>query len=340
MQILLDYQRHRTAPVFKYRALYRALRTAIERKDYDIGDRLPSIRGACRLFQLSKSTVQNAYELLCADAYLESVPRKGHFVVYSAGISIRPKNQNITLTAWGRRLAELRIGALLLSESPCTLLRRWLDALKRAFRELNFNDVPESTPEKGLLELREKVASHLFRKRRLRVSPDEVVIAGGLEQSFALLMQLLVEPGERVEVEEDAPGFVGAMVHLAGGVLRGDLREIDAKSRVFCSGPRWDVHSRFTLLERVEQRDGLLLEVDPGLGSQVTERMYQECASERVIHIGRFAGVPARFGELSYAILPQDLAGPFLAAQKLFARSPSLLEQKTVTNFLRRPGFG
>lgn len=242
VRILLDYNRQRNAPAFKYLALQRTLCAAIERKDYDFNERLPSIRAACRLFKLSKSTVLNAYELLCADGYVEGVQRKGYFVTYTTLKPWQPEPFKISLSTWGRRLSDVAVGAAVFSQSSCRVLRRWVSALMRAFRELNFLLSEERVPEEGLPELRERVAAYLFRMRRLRVTPEEVLIAGGLEQSFALLSQLLVEPGERVEIGDNTPGFAMEMIRLAGGVGGEGLA-----SRLFCSGPLRDVKSRFAL---------------------------------------------------------------------------------------------
>src|SRR5262249_15292414 len=59
----------------------------------------------------------------------------------------------------------------------------------------------------GPPETRAAVASWLRRSRAVRCEPEQVLIAGSVQQMLALLARLLVEPGQRLLVED--PSYTG-----------------------------------------------------------------------------------------------------------------------------------
>jgi aspartate/methionine/tyrosine aminotransferase len=62
-------------------------------------------------------------------------------------------------------------------------------------------------PVPGVLALREALASYLQRTRKIKVSPENIVIAPGCKIALFLAMMALIEPGDEVLYPE--PGFPG-----------------------------------------------------------------------------------------------------------------------------------
>jgi aspartate/methionine/tyrosine aminotransferase len=58
---------------------------------------------------------------------------------------------------------------------------------------------------RGIQALREGIAEYLRRTRRLRVSPEEVIVAPGCKMALSLAMMALIEPGDEVLYPD--PGF-------------------------------------------------------------------------------------------------------------------------------------
>ena len=65
-----------------------------------------------------------------------------------------------------------------------------------------------STTE-GFLPLREWIAARYFQRFGLTVSPDEIVITTGSQQSIDLLGKVLIDAGDRLLIER--PGYLGAI---------------------------------------------------------------------------------------------------------------------------------
>lgn len=75
--------------VLLYQRVYDALRTAIERGEYAVGDRLPSDAELIELHGVSKITVKKALELLRDDGFIMRRPRVGTTVI-SAVATVAP----------------------------------------------------------------------------------------------------------------------------------------------------------------------------------------------------------------------------------------------------------
>lgn len=50
------------------------------------GDRLPSVRRLSAALQISRTTVENAYNQLVADGYLQNEPKRGYFAAALSGL--------------------------------------------------------------------------------------------------------------------------------------------------------------------------------------------------------------------------------------------------------------
>jgi aspartate aminotransferase len=73
------------------------------------------------------------------------------------------------------------------------------------------------TNNTGIIELREAVSEKLRRENKLTYTPDQIVVTAGASEALHLVMQALVETGDRVLFAD--PGFVSyaALASIAGG---------------------------------------------------------------------------------------------------------------------------
>lgn len=88
------------------------------------------------------------------------------------------------------------------------------------------------TPNLGILELREALCRKLSQENNLSYTPDQVIVTAGASEALHIIMQALVEEGDRVLFAD--PGFVsyGALAVMAGG--RPDGLSLDSQ---FCIDP-------------------------------------------------------------------------------------------------------
>ena len=68
----------------KYEQLYNSIKNMILTNQLKAGQKVPSIRKTAQIYNLSVTTVQNAYFELCADGYIISKEKSGYFVTHIA----------------------------------------------------------------------------------------------------------------------------------------------------------------------------------------------------------------------------------------------------------------
>ena len=90
----------------RYRKIAWSIAAQIEAGAFVPGNRLPSIREACRLHSASITTIQEAYYLLEAMGLAEPRSRSGYYVLGKKISTVKPKIQKNVQTAAGDRHEE------------------------------------------------------------------------------------------------------------------------------------------------------------------------------------------------------------------------------------------
>ena len=186
-----------------------------------VGDRLPSVRQACRNHGISPITVTQAYALLESRGLIEARPKSGYFV--------RPRlGQRLPEPAMSQPLGgstELQVSDFIfqildsvrdpavvpLGSSfpspylfPLAKLGRFLASAARRFDPLaTVTDLPP-----GNEELRRQLALR-YLTQGATVSPQEIVITSGAMEGLNLCLQAVTQPGDLIAVE--APTFYAGL---------------------------------------------------------------------------------------------------------------------------------
>ncbi|MDR6553916.1 PLP-dependent aminotransferase family protein [Paenibacillus qinlingensis] len=242
MAIYLPFQAYLTRYPSKYAALYHALRDEIVGNKLKMSTKLPSSRELADELGISRGTVNQVYDMLIAEGYLQADIGRGTFVVYADGqvMPVAKTGKTIELSAWGTRVNEAEIGgggesrkakeragqfaeaeiAFVVARPQMDLFPReqWNRGLYEQVRRMTESPHEDVHIAEGNYALREAIALHLRRMRGIDALPERIVIVNGSMQAIALLTQLLVNPGDPVVLER--PGYQGASraVLAAGGV--------------------------------------------------------------------------------------------------------------------------
>ena len=219
-----------------HRQTYRALRDAILAGRLRPGERLASTRELADALSVSRNTVLQAYDRLLSEGYAVARPASGTYVAdslpapppASARGTERPRGR-IThdakpprLGTFGRRIAEhirpehatwslrrdplpydFRYGEPAYADLP---LVAWARLLGRRARRLSVRRLAYQQPG-GATELREALAGYLTRSRGVACAPEQILVVRGTQQAVDLAVRLLVDPGQRVVLEE--PRYTG-----------------------------------------------------------------------------------------------------------------------------------
>lgn len=211
-----------------YDQLYRAIAAAIREGRLRHGERLPSKRALCAQLGVSRSTVETAYALLCAEGYVESRPRSGFFAANY--ITLEPLGNAApmrTEEAAPQRAQESPASAESFAgrtsgacPSPCptgspgsVLSTSAVDvslfpyaSWAKLYKEVVYNSpaLLQRGEAQGEPALREALARLLNEYRGVRCAPEQVVIGAGLE---ILTDQLVTLFGSGTVYAIEDPGY-------------------------------------------------------------------------------------------------------------------------------------
>jgi DNA-binding transcriptional MocR family regulator len=174
-----------------YVALAGALRSLVLDGRLPVRARLPSERQLAVTLGVSRTTTAAAYDVLRGEGFVESRRGSGSLVALPTGGAVdrelggprSPSPDAIDLT----------IAAL---PAPGATM----EAVGRATRELAGHLGGTGYEPRGLASLRRAVADH-YGERGLPTDPEQIVVTSGAQHALALLLDVLVAPGDPVLVE-------------------------------------------------------------------------------------------------------------------------------------------
>jgi GntR family transcriptional regulator / MocR family aminotransferase len=375
-----------------YRQVYRAFREEILARALRPGERVPSTRTLANLLKVSRNTAVLAYEQLLAEGYLEALKGAAGTVVASTPPpdfpSVRPSKarspQGRTFRSASARLAmagerilkvtregpnhwdlrpphlpyDFRPGRPAFADVPYTLWCRLLGARARRASQGNL----DYGPPEGRWELREAIANRLRRLRGVEANPERIVIVNGTQQALDLISRVLLNPGDRVLIEE--PQYTGAryaFVAAGGELVAADVDKNGIQipkarrgsgsfrlayvtpSHQFPTGVVLPIARRLELLQWASRAGAFVVEDDYDSEYRYDGPPLQALAGldreGRVIYVGTFSKTLFPALRLGYLVLPESLVEPIAAAKAVGDTGTATLEQLTLTDFIDQGHF-
>jgi GntR family transcriptional regulator / MocR family aminotransferase len=378
-----------------YRQIYRAFRNDILSRALPPGERVPSTRALADLLKVSRNTAVLAYEQLLAEGYLETrVGAAGTVVApvlppdsFRADVSLDRQRRiasrnDARLGNAGERILkaarattaslglpsltwelnpprlryDFRPGRAAFPDLPYALWRRLLGARARnaTLRDLDYG------PPQGRLELREAIAARLRRLRGIDATPERIVIVHGTQQALDLIGRVLLNPGDRVLIEE--PHYTGARcAFMAAGaqlltspvddngiqipkVTKRAIRlAYVTPSHQFPTGVVLPIARRLELLDWASRVGAFIVEDDYDSEYRYDGPPLQALAGldreGRVIYVGTFSKILFPALRLGYLVLPEALIEPVVAAKAVGDTGTAILEQLVLADFISTGHF-
>ena len=329
--------------------IYRQLRDAIVDGRLRPGERLPPSRELAATLTVSRTTVTAAYERLTAEGFLTGRVGAGTFVrsVTTAGVAPTAPRQGVRPRPVWRGLAaepapetagpparyDFRVGVPDPALFPLATWRRLVAAELRA-ATLRRSPYRESA---GLPELRDAIARHLALSRSVRAGADDVLVTQGAQQALDLIARVLVEPGDRVAVEE--PGYVPARQVLRAAGARISAVPVDAEgidvdalpadarlvyvtpSHQFPLGVAMSPARRYALLDWAARHRAVIVEDDYDsefrYGARPLDPLQSLDTAGRVVYVGSYAKTMAPMLRLGFLVAPASLVPALRTARRV-----------------------
>lgn len=348
---MVTYELKKAPGVPLYEALYRCIRGDILSGKLKPGEKLPSKRALAQNLEVSKITVETAYNQLLSEGYLRSQEKVGYFVE-AVERPAAPAGETHTAPAAGERKWLLDLTANGTEQFPFSV---WMKLQREVMLDYG-QDLLLPLPNRGVPELRQAIADHLTAFRGMRVEPENILIGAGTDFLYNLLMQLL---GREKTYAVEEPGYgkirkiyaAGGVKSLSApmdeqGVIPGGLQNADvlhfSPSHHFPTGLVTPVSRRMELLSWAGDSRWIIeddYDSEFRFDAHPMPAMQALDGKGRVIYMNTFSKSIAPSIRISYMVLPSDLMAEFQSRLGFYSCTVPSFEQYTLARFLSRGYF-
>ncbi len=342
---MLTYELKKAPGLPLYEALYRCIRADILSGALQPGQKLPSKRALSAHLEVSKITVEGAYDQLLAEGFIRSREKVGYFVepiAQARPVSPVPAAEPLKQ----EELVDLT-GALP-AQFPFSV---WSRLQRQVMLDLG-ETLLLPLDNQGILELRQAIAAHLLAFRGMQVRPEQILIGAGTDFLYNLLIQLLGRE-KCYAVEEPGYGKIRRIYGAAGAAcvsapmdgmgvcpegLQGQVLHISPNHH-FPTGLVTPLHRRKELLAwAMAQEDRWIIEDDYDsefrFNAHPMPAMLSMDRGGRVIYMNTFSRSLAPSIRISYMVLPDALMGTFREKLGFYSCTVPSFEQYTLARFL------
>ncbi len=318
----------------KYLEIYNHFKELILNNQIKSGEKIPSVRKASVMFNVSKTTIQNAYFELQADGYIISAEKSGYFV---CDIKTQPTHNTFAPVDKKEIRFDLKSGD---ADKECFDIPLWQRYIKSALRQkerlLSYGDV------QGEEDLREVLCEYISKKRNVSTSADRIVIGAGVLSLLGILCSLF---DNKKTVSFPDKSFVqgislfenyGNEVHIKD--KNADIIYV-SPSHMTSFGNVMPIKRRLELIRHTATTDALIIEDDFDSDfvyqSKPTPALYALSSGKNVVYMGSFANVLIPGIRISFMVLTEELAREFQRKKARFAQTASKTEQIALCGYIR-----
>lgn len=349
-----------------YRQIYQRVKRAIMEGQLKRGSRVPSVRALASELGVARATVENAYDLLTAEGFLQSRGQAGTIVSAPESLSA-PAPSPAAKSAPHKPINPMLPSV---SSLPFQLGLPALDAFPRAIwsrivarqgRHTAMNDLGHP-PLTGIEALRASVARYLQLSRGFTCRPEQIFICGGYAPVLDLIIGSLLQPGDGVWLEDPGYPVTQAFFRAAGAVpvaVNVDEEGMNVPQAVAHNpharfavvtpahqsplGVTMSLSRRMALLDWAAKQQAWIIEDDydsefryhgqplPSLKSLDTQG--------RVIYAGTFSKVMFPALRCGYVVVPESLVEKIEAYCPLRICGTPPLIQASITEFIDQGHF-
>lgn len=342
-----------------YEQLYLYIKKEIATGNITFGERLPSKRKLANFLSISQNTVETAYEQLVAEGYVESIPRKGYFVLAYEDLEYVQQEVKKNLRVQKNEeqvIYNFHPGWVDTEHFP---FERWRKYSKQIMSNENHHYLLLGDRQ-GEYDLRSEISQYLFQARGVHCHPNHIIIGAGLE---ILLQQLIMLLDKRTIYGVEDPGY-----HVISQILKKfqntvfplevdeegvKVNEIEAgnmdvvyvtPSHHFPYGSILSVNRRIKLLNWASAKENrYIIEDDYDSEFRYSGKSIPSLQSMdqngKVIYLGTFSKALMPSIRISYMVLPDSLIKKYKTELNFYQCSVSRLDQVLLTEFMRNREF-
>lgn len=352
-----------------YEQIYKQLKEGIIHGHIDAGYRLPSTRSLAKELHVGRNTVENAYQQLYVEGYIDSVVGSGYYV-----LNIREKTLKMYDSLNRKNNKQSRIAAKSNTKteeattSPpidfdfhfrnlnhdCFPEKYWRGHLLEALSYYNDNKIGSYNDKQGEYNLRTEIRKYLNEARGMVCSEEQIIMTSGLQFAMDIVCTLLPEKYRCIGIEDPCydsirrlfinhnfptisyPVTPGAdyITPLAHSKIR---TAFVTPSYQFPTGNIMPIDARYDFLRWANEKDCLIIEDDYDSEFRYNARpvpaLFSIDQGERVIYFDSYSKPISPSFRLSFLVLPYSLLDAYHARYAGYPPPISWLDQQTLYLF-------
>ncbi|MFG3432628.1 PLP-dependent aminotransferase family protein [Lysinibacillus fusiformis] len=340
-----------------YFQLYKYLKVEIQDGNIVAKTKLPSQRSLAHHLNISRNTVDTAYQQLLAEGYVVSKERQGlyveelekHYFQGSVLESMEMPQKSNQIKDSSVIKFDFKYGDINVKDFPYKI-----------WRQLSMHSLHEEQSHlfmygdaQGELELRQYIATYLYEARGVKCSADQIVIGAGLQYLLGVLCNIIgrdelfgmEDPGyHRVRylfkdhhikmrpIPLDEKGL--SITHLRNSHIKAIYF---TPSHQFPIGHVMPISRRLELLEWAKEENAYIIEDDYDGGFRYAGKPIPALQGldsyDHVIYMGTFSKSLIPSIKISYMVLPKNLINVY-RQNSYYVQTVSRLHQHTLQLFM------
>ena len=363
---MLTYAMNQRDDKSKYMYLYSAIKEDILLGTLKKNEKLPSKRSLAEHLGVSLITVENAYQMLKDEGYIESRERSGYYVteLKLSGKKIQVAKELELLEEGKRKQLQfisnkkgdfISEGVNRTSHFPESL---YFKTVRRVLSEYG-SELLEKSPNEGCAILRNAIAKYLLRYRGIYAQPRQIIIGSGAEHLYSTVVRMfgndkrygLEDPSyQQIRMVYEGMGAKCEMLKMGKeGMLSTELENTTADIlhvtpfHSYPSGVTATVRKRQEYLEWAKRRGGIIIEDDfdseffmPG---KPIDTLYMSDDEHNVIYINTFSKSLSSSIRVGYMILPEKHLKLYREKMGEFSCTVPVLDQYVLAEFIDKGHF-
>lgn len=338
-----------------YEQIYQYIKENIVTGRIAYQEKLPSTRLLAKHLEVSRSTVELAYEQLLSEGYIESEPYRGFFAAEIEGLVHLVQEQRICAEEEEGKEKRYRFD---FTPNGVDLKSFPYNAWRKLSKEILLDDKVElfrlGNPQ-GERGFREAICKYLYQARGVNCHPGQVIVGAGSDYLLMLLCSVI---GREHVIAVENPAYkqayrlfvsqsyqvcpVGMDVY---GMKVASLRETEADvayvtpSHQYPTGIVMPMKRRMELLKWANEEEGRYI-IEDDYDSEFRYKGKPIPALQgydrggKVIYLGTFSKSIAPAIRMSYMVLPEELADSYRNKCGFISSTVSVVDQLIMRRFI------
>lgn len=339
-----------------YSQIYNQIKQSIIEGRIKSGEKLKSKRNLSKELSVSVNTIDTAYGQLVSEGFIKSVPQSGFYVCDIESLDIinfdkKEIKKNIIEPKKYNNYIDFSLYGIDIHSFPYTSWKK----LIREVISLSPEEFLKTSPSQGEFSLRCAISSHIYIRRGVITSPDNIVIGAGTDNLMEILNGIL-EKDCKIAMEDpvysNSYRYFNRMGHKIisvptdeKGVITDNIKNIDntalyiTPSHQFPLGITMPVSRRIEILKWAKKGEKRYIIEDDydsefRYNSKPISSLQSIDRNGNIIYLGSFSRSISPSLRISYIVLPEKLMETYKENYKDTSCPVSRLEQLVLEKFI------